>query len=60
LRCAFTNQVAFSQFALKKITAQIAQAVLDYLPKCCNYAFVKVIVLKENVKKSRNENIDIA
>jgi len=28
----------------KEITAQI---VLDYLPKCSNLAFVKVIVLKE-------------
>jgi len=40
--------------------AQIAQTVLDYLPKCCNSAFVKVIVLNENVKKNRNWNIDIA
>jgi len=62
LRCAFTKQFAFSQFALYKITAQaqIAQTVLDYLPKCCNSAFVKVIVLKANVKKNRNYNIDIA
>jgi len=37
-----------------RVNAQIAQTVFDYLPKCCNAAFVKVIVLKENVKKNRN------
>jgi len=31
-----------------------AQTVLDYLPKCCNSVFVKVIFLKEIVKKNRN------
>jgi len=38
----------------KKITAQIAQTALEYLPKCCNSAFVKVIVLKENAKKNHH------
>jgi len=38
LRCAFTKQFAFLQFALKKITEQNAQTVLDYLPKYCNSA----------------------
>jgi len=39
LRCAFAKQFAFLQYALKKennrANAQIAQTVLDYLPKCC-------------------------
>jgi len=30
---------------------QIAQTVLDHLPKCCNSAFVKEIVLKKMFKK---------
>jgi len=52
----------FAICALKnnRANTQIAQTVLDYLPKCYNSAFVKVIVLKENVKKNRNYNIDIA
>jgi len=57
LLCAFTKQFAFSQFALQKnnrANGQITQTILDYLPKCCNYAFVKVNVLKENIKKNRN------
>jgi len=46
----------FCNLRFKTITAQaqIAQTVLDYLPKCCNSAFMKVIVLKENAKKNRN------
>jgi len=40
----------FAICALKNNRAN-AQTVLDYLPKCCNSAFVKVIVLKENIKK---------
>jgi len=41
----------FAICALKnnRANVQIAQTVLDYLPKCCNSAFVKVIILKENV-----------
>jgi len=46
----------FAIYALKnnRANAQIVQTVLDYLPKCCNSVFVKVIVLKENLKKNRN------
>jgi len=48
------SKLRFRNLHFKKITAQIAQALLDYLSKCCNSAFVKAIVLKENVKKNRN------
>jgi len=46
----------FAICALKnnRANAQIVQIVLDDLPKCCNSVFVKVIVLKEDVKKNRN------
>jgi len=46
----------FAIYALKnnRTNAQIAQTVLNYLPKFCKSAFVKVIVFKENVKKNRN------
>jgi len=37
-----------------RANAQIEQTVLDYLSKCCNFAFVKVIVQKKNVTKNRN------
>jgi len=37
-----------------RANALIAKTVLDYLPKCCNSAYVKVIVLKVNAKKNRN------
>jgi len=45
----------FAICALKnnRANAQITQTVLDYLPKCCNSAFMKVIALKVNVKKNR-------
>jgi len=45
----FQSNLRFCNLRFKK-----AQTVLDYLPKCCNSAFVKVIVLKENVTKNRN------
>jgi len=43
----------FAISALKNNRAN-AQTILDYLPKCCNSAFVTVIVLKENFKKNPN------
>jgi len=44
--------IRFRNLLFKKVTAQIAQT--DYLRKCCSSAFVKVIVIKENVKKNHN------
>jgi len=64
--CANCANCAIAHYALliKTYFFKVAQFALriyiDYLPKCCNSAFVKVIVLKENVKKKRNYNIDIA
>jgi len=50
-----------AQFALRIYKAICVFAICalknDYLPKCCNSAFVKVIVLKENVKKNRKKKV---
>jgi len=57
LRCAFSKAICVFcnlRFKNNRANAQIAQTVLDYLRKCCNSVFVKVIVFKENVRKNRN------